>query len=119
MDEIFNPPDGGFGPGPQATEHVDPFLARRVEKHPWELRSAEYRALGLAQLAFGRDVRISLAGRPGYPSFRGLLYLTVPFRDLSDHHARQSLFLSWAGADPVLGRVPLVFVFEPNPVSVP
>jgi hypothetical protein len=118
MDEIFNPPDVGFGPGSETTEHVDPFLARRVERHPWELRTAEYRAWGLAQLAFGRDVRVSLAGRPGYPNFRGLLYLSVPFRDLPDHNARQSLFLSWAGADPVLSRVPLVFVFEPDPVVV-
>ena len=119
MDEIFQPPDGGAGQGPEATEHIDPLLAQRVETRPWELRTAQYRAWTLAQLAFGRDVEVSLVGRPGYPWFRGLLYLSVPFMDLSDHNSRQSLFLSWAGQDPVLSRVPLVFVFEPNPTCLP
>lgn len=117
MDELFNPPAGGPGPEPEAREHVDPFLARRIETRPWELRSAQYRAWSLAEGAFGAGVAVSLVGRPGYPSFRGLLYLSVPFREIADHNLRQSLFLSWAGDDPVLSRVPLVFVFEPRPVA--
>jgi hypothetical protein len=119
MDEIFNNSPGGQTPEPEATQHIDPFLARRVETRPWELRSAQWRAWVLAEMTFGEKVAVSLVGRPGYKNFRGLLYLRVPFRDLDDHTARQSLFLSWAGIDPVLSRVPLVFVFEPNPVVVP
>ena len=41
---------------------------------------------------------------------------SIPFSDLADHEYRQDLFLSWAKTDPILSRVPLVFVFEPNPV---
>ena len=119
MDEIFNPTAGGHGPDPEAREHVDPFFARRVETRPWELRSAQFRAWSLAEGAFGGGVVVSMVGRPGYPDFRGLLYLAIPFRDLADHNARQSLFLSWAGEDPVLSRVPMVFVFEPQPVLSP
>jgi hypothetical protein len=118
MDEFFHPPQGGSPFEPEVTEHLDPFLAHRLETRPWELRSAQYRARWFAEMAFGADVQASLAGRPGYPSFRGLLYLRVPFRDLEDHERRQSLFLTWAGHDPLLARVPLVFVFEPCPVSV-
>jgi hypothetical protein len=119
MDDIFHPSMGGSPTEPELTEHVDPFLARRVETRPWELRSAQWRAWVLAEASFGTDVTVSLVGRPGHRSFRGLLYLSVPFRDLEDHHRRESLFLTWAGQDPVLARVPLVFVFEPTPVSVP
>jgi hypothetical protein len=120
MDEFFNPSNkGGLPTEPEATEHLDPFLAERAETRPWEIRSAQYRAWSIAEMAFGPGVRSSLVGRPGYPSFRGLLHLTVPFRDLDDHHARQSLFLAWVGNDPVLARVPLVYVFAPEPASIP
>ena len=98
---------------------MDPFLARRVETRPWELRAAQYRAWTLAEMAFGEEVEVSLAGRPGFPTFRGLLYIAVPFLDLRDHDQRQSLFLAWAGEDPVLQRVPLIFIFDPKPVMVP
>ena len=119
MDEVFQPRHGGSLPDPESMEHTDPFLAKRVEAEPWELRSAQWNAWVLAELAFGRKTRVSLVGRPGYQSFRGLLYLSVPFRDLTDHRIRESLFLSWAGQDPVLTSVPLVFVFEPDPSLVP
>ena len=119
MDEVFHPFAGGSLPDPEFPEHIDPFLARRAEARPWELRSAQWRAWSLAEIAFGRGVEVALAARPGHESFRGLLYLSVPFRDLRDHKRRESLFLSWAGQDPVLTRVPLVFVFEPSPVPVP
>ena len=119
MDELLNPHPGGQPNDPETSESVDPFLARRVERRPWELRAAQYRALALAEMAFGEDVEVSMVGRPGFPFFRGLLYVGVPFLDLRDHNRRESLFLAWAGEDPVLCRVPLVFVFEPNPQTVP
>jgi hypothetical protein len=100
-------------------EQVDPLVSRRVETRPWELRAAQWKARFLAEMAFEDEVDVRLVGRPGYPSFRGLLYLTVPFRDLADHEQRQTLLMRWVGHDPVLSRVPLVFVFEPRPVLVP
>lgn len=118
MDELFHGPLAGDDSEPERTEHLDPFLARKIEARPWELSSARWRAWVLAEIAFGKPTQVSLVGRPGYQNFRGLLYLSIPFRDLDDHNYRQSLFLSWAGGDPVLSRVPLVFVFEPNPVPV-
>ena len=119
MDEILQPRNGGSFGDSEAMEHVDPFLARRVETRPWELRSARWRAWSLAEMVFGNEVTVSLVGRPGHQDFRGLLYLSVPFRDLPDHKNRESIFLTWAGLDPILTRVPLVFVFEPNPMLVP
>ncbi len=119
MDELFGQPPGGTPAEPETTEHIDPLLAQRVERRPWELQSAKWRAQFFAEMAFGAPVEVSLAGRPGYPEFRGLVYLSVPFRHLQDHTSRQALFLAWAGADPILGRVPLIYVFEPDPVAVP
>jgi hypothetical protein len=119
MDELLNPHGGGSPNDPETSESIDPFLARRVERKPWELRAAQWQAWHLAEMAFGEDVEVSLVGRPGFPSFRGLLYISVPFADLGEHNRRQSLFLSWAGEDPVLRRVPLIFVFEPNPQIAP
>ena len=104
MDEIFHPPQGGMPTDPEATEHVDPFLARRVETRPWELRSAQYRAWWFAEMAVGPGVEASVVGRPGYPSFRGLLHLGVPFRDLEDHGTRQSIFLA-PNACPTVGDI--------------
>ena len=117
MDDAFNPFRGGDLPEREAQEHIDPFLAQWVEKSPWELRAAQWKARALAEMAFGGEVGVSLVGRPGYTTFRGILYLQVPFRDLDDHTSRQTHFLSWAGEDPVLSKVPLVFVFEPIPVT--
>ncbi|MBT8395650.1 MAG: hypothetical protein HKO65_12925 [Gemmatimonadetes bacterium] len=119
MDDWWTPSPAGQSPDPETSEHIDPFLDRLVEARAWELRSAQWRARAFAEMAFGGDVAVRLVGRPGYRSFRGLLYLTVPFRGLEDHEDRQSLFLSWAGGDPVLSRVPLIYVFEPDPVPVP
>jgi hypothetical protein len=119
MDELLRPHAGGQPNDPETSESVDPFLARQVERKPWELRAAQWRARLLAEMAFGGEVEVSLVGRPGFPTFRGLLYVSVPFLDLLDHNQRQSLFLGWAGEDPVLRRVPLVFVFEPKPLMVP
>jgi len=116
----FLPEPHGRGPlEPETTERLDPFLQKLVEKRPWELHSGRWRAWTLAEMAFGSGVSVSLAGRLGYAGFRGLLHLSIPFRTLEDHSRRESLFLSWAGEDPILSRLPLVFVFEPNPVEVP
>ena len=119
MDEIFFSPRPPAPSEPEGMEQVDPLISRRVETRPWELRAAQWKARFLAEMAFEGRVDVSLVGRPGYPSFRGLLYLQVPFRDLPDHERRQALLLRWSGEDPILARVPLIFVFEPRPVPAP
>ncbi len=119
MDELlFGRAEGSTGL-PQTTEHQDPFLDRRLERRPWELRSAQWRALALAEAVFGNGVRARLSGQGTHAELRGLLTLRVPFATLGDHRRRESIFLSWAGADPVLSRVPLLYVFEPAPEMVP
>ncbi len=107
------------GDGPEGMEHLDPILDRRVERRPWEIRAAQWQAWALAEAAFGRGVRVTLTGGTGAMGFRGILTLSVPFQELAEHRRRESLFLAWAGRDPALVRVPLVFVFEPEPVAMP
>jgi hypothetical protein len=117
LDEFWpQTPDGPVHDA-DPTGHLDPLLEWRVEQRPWEVRAAQWRARALAEVAFGEGVGVSLTGRVGYQAFRGLLTLTVPFRDLPNHRAREAVFLSWAGQDEVLARVPLIFVFEPVPVQ--
>jgi hypothetical protein len=103
----------------ETTVHLDPLLSRRLEGRRWELRAAQWRAWELAEAVFGSRVRLGLKKGNGPGTFRGLITLFVPFRSLEDHRGREELFLSWAGADPVLARVPFIYVFEPVPEAVP
>jgi hypothetical protein len=120
MDELFSlPPGGSWWDSPEATEHLDPTLDRRVLRRRWEVRCAQWRAWVLAEAAFGPPVLVTLSGGAEVQSFRGLLNLRIPFRNLEDHWNREALFLAWAEKDPVLARVPVVFVFEPAPVRMP
>jgi hypothetical protein len=119
MDELLRHPPGDSGQGPEPTEQLDTFLQRLVLRRPWEVRAAQWRAWELAEAAFGQGVSVRLTGKGSYQSFRGLLTFTVPFSTLGDHRMRESTFLSWARMDPILAQVPLVFVFEPDPVPVP
>jgi hypothetical protein len=41
---------------------------------------------------------------------RGLFVLDVPFQDLEAHRAREAKFLALTAGDPLLVRVPLVYV---------
>jgi hypothetical protein len=121
MDELLSGRPGGEMGLPEPTESLDPFLQRRLEERPWELRAAQWRAWALAQEVFGKGVQVRLAGGGGSQGFRGLLTLDVPFTTLGDHRTRERIFLSWAGADPILTQVPLVYVFQPflQPLPVP
>jgi hypothetical protein len=118
-DDLFFPRPAHRPEDPEGIVHIDPLLERRLERNPWEVRSAQWRAWALAEEAFGEGVRTYLAGRGGYRPFQGLLTISVPFRTLQDHRHRESLFLAWASRDPVLTRVPFVFIFAPAPVEVP
>jgi hypothetical protein len=119
MDELLPKQPSGSTGLPQNIEHLDPFLEQRVEQRPWEVRSAQWRAWALAEAVFGEGVEVRLSGRGSYHGLRGLLTLTVPFSTLGEHRHREAIFLAWAGADPVLAQVPLIFVFEPAPVPTP
>lgn len=80
----------------------------------WEVRAAEWRALELARSAFGPEVRASLLGMRDRGALRGLLKLDVPFVDLELHREREAAFLGMVWADPLMARVPLVFVLGPD-----
>lgn len=83
----------------------------------WEVRAAQWRALELAQEVFGADVEGSLLGLRASGGIRGLMRLQVPFHTLDDHRSREGRFLALVGADPVMARVPLVFVVGPGDAS--
>lgn len=92
------------------TTFVDPTLVQARERERWEARAAQWRARELAEAVFGGEVVARLVG-PTRGSFRGLLHLDVPFLGLADHQERERRFVAAASDDPVLARVPLVFVF--------
>lgn len=80
----------------------------------WEVRAAQYRAHELALEAFGGPVRTHLMGLRTRGAMRGLLEMGVPFRDLPGHRVREARFLAAVGSDPLLARVPLVYVLGPR-----
>lgn len=118
MSELFPVPGNHPFSEPAVVTRQHLRLDREEARSRWRARAAEWRALELARALFGPEasVRLSLCG-PGRP-FRGLLHLEVPFRSLADHRIRESVFLACAGEDPVVARVPFVFIFEPRTVLV-
>ena len=118
MSELFP----GRGPRdesrrPEPTSHLDPRLEREEARRGWEIRTAQWRVLLLAEAAFGGPVRMRLGGTPAVGVFRGLLELEVPFRAMKDHELRQERFLTWVSRDEVCARAPFIFVFTPAPVE--
>ena len=80
----------------------------------WAVRAAQFRAREIAEPIFGRVRSSVLLGlRAGGPQ-RGLLELEVPFRGLEEQRAREASFLAAVREDPILARVPLVYVFAPE-----
>ncbi len=118
VDDLFPPIGPEFPRGEEETVRLDPLLERRREERPWELRAAQWQAWTLAEMAFGPGVEVTLSGTGGYLSFRGMLAIRVPFREIRDHREREAIFLSWVGEDPVLSRLPLIFSFEPRLLEV-
>lgn len=115
----FLPQSPGSSPGsPDLQESVEPRDRRATHQARWSLQAARWQAVALAEEVFGEGVRSRLLGTPGREGFQGLLTLRVPFQDMQEHREREGLFLSAAGADPVLASVPLVFVFEADPETV-
>jgi hypothetical protein len=79
----------------------------------WAVRAAQWRARELAEAVFGDVGESSLRGLRTDGPARGLLTLTVPFDDLETHRELEARFMAAAYHDPVLSRVPLVYVFGP------
>jgi hypothetical protein len=79
-----------------------------------EIRAAQWKALELARAVFGEDVGMAMIGLRHRGPLRGLLRLDVPFESLERHREREGMFLSLVGRDPLLARVPLVYVVGPD-----
>jgi len=82
----------------------------------WEVRAAQWRARELAEAAFGVGVHMSLVSLRHRGSLRGLLRLDVHFEDLESHLDREASFMAAVQRDPLLTRVPLLYVIGPNEV---
>ncbi|NIR81300.1 MAG: hypothetical protein GWO00_24005, partial [Gemmatimonadetes bacterium] len=96
----------------EPTTLFDPRRHEAWQGQRWELRAAQWRALALAERIFGAGVRASLSGSALEGAFRALLHLQVPFDSIEGHRDREARFAVAAGLDPVLARVPLIFVFS-------
>lgn len=97
---------------PETTLQVRLTEAERLGR--WEVRAAQWRALELAREVFGAEARASMIGIRVEGAMRGLLKLDVPFEALDEHRARERDFMSQVGLDPLLSRVPLVYVLGPD-----
>jgi hypothetical protein len=80
----------------------------------WAVRAAQWRARELAESVFGDGVEARLRGLRTRGPARGLLTLGVPFADLATHRSREARFMAAASDDPILSRVPLIYVFGPG-----
>lgn len=115
MTPFFDPARGGPPPDDgDGHRTVDPFLEREEARRRWPTRAAAWRAVELAEIVFGGEVRARLGGASATGVFRGLLHLEVPFDGLEGHAERERVFVACAGRDEVLAAVPLVFVFAPR-----
>ena len=88
-------------------------LDRAEAQARWAVRAAQWRARELAEAVFGEGVEARLRGLRTAGPARGLLTLAVPFADLDTHRTQEARFMAAAHDDPVLSRVPLVYVFGP------
>lgn len=100
------------GDRPDTTLQVRPTAEERQLR--LEVQAARWRAIELARDNFGEAARGTVIGIRGDGPWRGLLRLSVPFDALGPHRSREARFLALAAADPVLTRVPLLFVFTPD-----
>jgi hypothetical protein len=122
MSELFPGPPVPPGGDPESTESIDHSVAEREVRSRWTLQTARWRARELAEAVFGEDVPVRVEQRvPGASghAFRALLRLSVPFRSLEQHRSMERVFTACAADDPVLSRVPLIYVFDPDPDRTP
>ena len=107
-------PGGGDDRSDRPEPHLQGVVSEAERIGRWEVRAAQWRALELARHAFGAQARGSMIGLRHQGPMRGLLRLDVPFEDLDEHRRREAHFLGMVGADPLLSRVPLVYVVGPD-----
>ena len=127
MSQLFFDPVGGSVPVGDDHEPwsgwLDPTVAQDHERERWEARAAQWRARALAEAVFGgprgSEVEANLTGHGSGGPFRGLLHLRVPFDGLASHRQREAAFLMLAAQDPVLSRVPLLYVFGAREAVAP
>ena len=100
----------GEGADPDHPRLQERPLTQAEQRARWEVRAAQWRARQIAELVFGRVTRSSLIGLRSEGTMRGLLNLEVPFIDLSTHRASEQRFMAAVETDPILSRVPLVYV---------
>ena len=119
MSDFFFDPMAGFVPRGDNSEPwtslVDPTSVDVHERDRWQARAAQWRARALAEAVFEGEVEARLAGQGVRGPFRGLLHLDVPFQGLAEHREREGRFLAAAGRDPLLTRIPFLFVFGASP----
>jgi hypothetical protein len=116
MRELFGGAEGGPPPDLGHTTAIDPRFGRD-HRHHWTLQSALWRARLLAEAVFGGSCVCEIGEFPKTRLFQGLLELEVPFTNPEQHFCRERIFRSWAGRDPVIGQLSLVFVFRARPVD--
>lgn len=113
MSLIPEPARPGAMPDPEHPRLLQRPLSLAERRARWEVRAAQWRAREIAEAVFGDVGESALVSlRPTGP-LRGLLRLEVPFVDFEAHAERERRFLAAVEADPVLERVPLVFVIDP------
>jgi hypothetical protein len=106
--------DGGDDRSDRPEPHLLGLLTEAERIGRWEVRAAQWRALELARSAFGAEARGSMMGLRHRGPMRGLMRLDVPFEDLDEHRRREAHFLGLVHTDPLLARVPLVYVVGPD-----
>lgn len=111
----FLPTKGqGMPIDPDHPRLIERTLDREERRSRWAVRAAQWRARELAEAVFGAVGESSLLGMRVAGPARGVLVLSVPFGDLEHHRRREARFMAAAADDPVLGQVPLVYVFGPD-----
>jgi hypothetical protein len=105
VNDFFFDPLVGIGPLGDDHERwvslTDPTSVEVHQQDRWQARAAQWRARALAEVVFEGDVDACLAGQ----GVRG------PFRGFGEHREREGRFLAAAGRDPLLTRIPFLFVF--------
>jgi len=114
MSLIPRRPGGGDDRSDRPEPHLLGVLSEAERIGRWEVRAAQWRAIELARLAFGAEARGFMIGLRARGALRGLMRLDVPFEGLDEHRRREAHFLGLVGADPLLARVPLVYVVGPD-----
>lgn len=109
-------PARSAGAGPEADHPVlrQRPLTSAEARSRWEVRAAQWRAVELAELIFGSVTGIGVSGFRSDGPIRGMMRMAVPFSELQAHQARQARFLAAADADPILSRVPFIYVIGPD-----